>query len=296
VSPPVFIKDRSISPVENQRKESVSYIESVVKQLGCTAEIQEWQRTTKIKKGPYSGEDFTFTYRNVIVTVPGTLPKEQQKIIVIGAHHDTQNSWSSCWHGAQGDYQATVGADDNTSGVVGCLVLLKKLKNKPLQHTLKVVLFDGEEPGIANPMAAGSKYYVDSLSKSDISNTKLALIIDMIGGPPTTPGIGLVISASRNCDIFSLIETVSNVPGTIPVTFANHEMNIDLSCLTLSDSVRFNSVEIPTLLLCNVAGYSDVPDFYHTEKDTMAVLDWPTFFRAVGVGQAIVEDSCKHKG
>jgi len=287
----VTIQDRSISPRANQRKESVDYVVAVVRELGFAVEVQQWQQSAKVKKG--SGEVVDVTYRNVVVTVPGFLPVEEQQVIIVGAHHDTQNSLSSCWHGSKDKgYLPTVGADDNTSGVVGCLVLLHRIKHNGLQlaHTLKIVLFDGEEPGIINSMATGSLYYVESLTRQQRHNTKLALIIDMIGAPPTVPGIGLVISASDNAPIFEVITSISEIKGnnSIPVTIANYEMNIDLSCLTLSDSCRFNSEHIPTLLLCNVAGYISTPDFYHTEDDTMSVLDWPTFFRAVDVAEAIV--------
>jgi Zn-dependent M28 family amino/carboxypeptidase len=53
-----------------------------------------------------------------------------------------------CWHGSTDKYYCTQGADDNTSGVVGCLALVKLFKDKALPFNLKVAFFDGEEPGM----------------------------------------------------------------------------------------------------------------------------------------------------
>jgi len=149
-------------------------------------------------------------------------------------------------------------------------------------------LFDGEEPGIANTMCTGSAYHVKSLLEKEKKNIHLMINIDMIGAPPTVAEAGLVISAGSNVGVFDLIEIIANIPGEIPVTFAHDSMNAELSCLTLSDSARFDSAGIPTLLLCNVAGYSTVPSFYHTERDTMDILHWPTFFRAVDITEGIL--------
>jgi len=137
-------------------------------------------------------------------------------------------------------------------------------------------------------MCTGSAHFVSKLSTKEIENTNLALIIDMIGAPPTIPGIGIVLSVSNTVAIYDLIETVSDIPGEIPVTIAHNTMNFDLSCLQLSDSSQFDNVDIPTLLISNVAGYSTVPSFYHTEKDTMEILDWPTFFRSLDLVEGLI--------
>jgi len=298
VVPEMYIKDRSISPMENQRSEAITYIKTVVPQLGFSAEIQEWDgKPTIIQKGVYHGAEFVCKYRNVVITVPGTLREKDQQVMVVGAHHDTQNSWSPCWHGKRekDSFLATPGADDNTSGVIGCLTLLYRIKQKKisLKNTLRIVLFDGEEPGIANKMCTGSGHYVASLSAEDKKKINLMINIDMIGGPPTVPEIGIVISAGTDVPIYDLIETVANIPGEIPITFAHDSMNSDLSCLSLSDSARFDSAGIPTILLCNVAGYSTTPSFYHTEEDKMEILDWPTFFRSVDIAEGfLVKMNC----
>jgi hypothetical protein len=125
--------------------------------------------------------------------------------IVVGAHHDVQNNMSHCWmpseatrssakdlrghndhhhhhhhhqqdHGdevKQGEeeeekddeYVVTAGADDNGSGVVGCLVLVRRLARQTRdasvdgwrpRHTIRVALFDGEEPGLRCSLTEGS--------------------------------------------------------------------------------------------------------------------------------------------
>jgi len=43
-TPSVILQDRSISFRTNQRKESIDYLVAVVKELGFTVEVQQWQQ------------------------------------------------------------------------------------------------------------------------------------------------------------------------------------------------------------------------------------------------------------
>lgn len=71
------------------------------------------------------------------------------------------------------------------------------------------------------------------------------------------------------------------------ITVADHTSK--LSCLDLTDSYNFSNVaKVPTLLLCNVAGFRRVPKFYHTERDTIDVLDWESFVHAVNILDVLV--------
>jgi hypothetical protein len=127
--------------------------------------------------------------------------------IVVGAHHDVQNNMSHCWMpsestrssakdlrghhdhhhhqdhddevkqgeeegeggGDADEYVVTAGADDNGSGVVGCLVLVRRLARQTRdpseagwrpRHTIRVALFDGEEPGLRCSLTEGSAEFV----------------------------------------------------------------------------------------------------------------------------------------
>lgn len=123
--------------------------------------------------------------------------------IVVGAHYDVQNNMSHCWMPSEAtrssakdlrghhdhhhhqdhddevkqgeeegegagdgdEYVVTAGADDNGSGVVGCLVLVRRLARQTRdgwrpRHTIRVALFDGEEPGLRCSLTEGSAEFV----------------------------------------------------------------------------------------------------------------------------------------
>jgi hypothetical protein len=54
---------------------------------------------------------------------------------------------------------------------------------------------------------------------------------------------------------------------------------------TTPDSLSYDFclLSISLLEVSNVAGVWDVPDFYHTEMDTVEVMDWDSFLFAVAV-------------
>eukprot|EP01123_Difflugia_compressa_P013940 TRINITY_DN6788_c0_g1_i1.p1 TRINITY_DN6788_c0_g1~~TRINITY_DN6788_c0_g1_i1.p1 ORF type:complete len:320 (-),score=56.35 TRINITY_DN6788_c0_g1_i1:31-960(-) len=218
---------------------------------------------------------------NFVVTVEGTEIKD--KAVIVGAHYDVQNSLSNCWRGSVDGYVVTSGADDNTSGTVGCFALLRRFTKNPPKQTTIVVCFDGEEPGAyIDGLAIGSHHFVKELQKNTRHTYTSAVIVDMIGGPPTVPEYGIVISASEQVDDGILGVNVNTaLTGVCPITVASD--GSQLNCLKLSDSVRFADLGIPTVLVANVAGYRTVPSFYHTERDTVRVLDWNTFLWALDI-------------
>ena len=71
--------------------------------------------------------------RNVVGTVPGREPG----YVVLGAHYDTK------------DIPGFVGANDGASGTAVATVLARTLKRP--KHTIKVILFDGEESPRGTP-------------------------------------------------------------------------------------------------------------------------------------------------
>jgi len=47
---------------------------------------------------------------------------------------------------------------------------------------------------------------------------------------------------------------------------------------------------IPTAFLSNVAGLSSLPYFYHTEMDTMEVIDWESFNRGIDIAEIFLKN------
>ena len=109
-----------------------------------------------------SYEVYGKTYKNVICVfdVPET------ETIVIGAHYDV------C-----GDQE---GADDNASGVVGLIELVRLLENEKLHHRLEIVAYTLEEPPFFRSEFMGSSIHAQSLKEKEIDVYGM-ICLEMIG-------------------------------------------------------------------------------------------------------------------
>lgn len=86
---------------------------------------------------------------NVVGEIPGS--RDPNKIVVIGAHYDSINA-------VDGPNGPAPGADDNASGVAGVLEAARALRAAgPYQHTLRFVLFSGEEQGLVGSVLASNE-------------------------------------------------------------------------------------------------------------------------------------------
>eukprot|EP01119_Soliformovum_irregulare_P005717 TRINITY_DN17467_c0_g1_i1.p1 TRINITY_DN17467_c0_g1~~TRINITY_DN17467_c0_g1_i1.p1 ORF type:complete len:311 (+),score=49.02 TRINITY_DN17467_c0_g1_i1:280-1212(+) len=278
-NPDQFIRDRSVP--HSDRFLAIAYLESIIESIardsGCTLKLfrQEWTETHNGKEVPFM---------NLIVRFAGSVQPDH--CIVVGAHYDVQNSLSLCWRGTDEPYTVTPGADDNTSGVVGCLAIIHHLSHhhRAPSKTVDVLFFDGEEPGLYCNLAVGSEYYVRS--RKDEVKIEFALIADMIGAHAKE---GLVYSLGKQVD-----------PLEWSILF--DERNIEVAqygapwnCSKVTDTASFMSEGIATALISNCAGFDAVPSFYHTENDAPGIIDWTTLFSAIDTMALIVNHLLQKK-
>jgi len=275
-----FIKDRSVRRNDDRMK-ALNYLKYVltVSPEGpllpeSQIEVQEFPY-----KHPRTGN--TVPLANLIVTLPSTTGGD--RTLLVGAHYDVQNSQSMCWHGSTDKYYCTQGADDNTSGVVGCLALVKLFaQEKDRPFAIKIAFFDGEEPGVfIERLGSGSRYLASQL-KEELA---YVVIIDMIGATPTTPQCGLVWSASTDRVGKMTQKLLDGTTHLIASTVAMPCSNFDMNAIHLSDSLNFGE-KFATVLVCNAGAIT--PDFYHTERDTVDILDWNAFFQSIKLCYTVI--------
>ncbi|MFN7021838.1 MAG: M20/M25/M40 family metallo-hydrolase [Phycisphaerales bacterium] len=82
------------------------------------------------------------TWRNIIVEIPGR--ERPDEVLIFSAHFDA--------------VPRSPGADDDGSGVAAILEMARLLKDRPMQRTLRLCLFNLEEVGLV-----GSRAYVQSI-------------------------------------------------------------------------------------------------------------------------------------
>lgn len=82
------------------------------------------------------------TWQNLILTIPGKVYPEQ--VVIMSAHFDSTGGYY-----VKGEpYRPSPGADDNASGSASLLEAARLLHNLPLDRTVKLIWFTGEEQGL----------------------------------------------------------------------------------------------------------------------------------------------------
>ncbi len=97
-----------------------------------------------------------------LIDVEGVLPGERPEEIVLSAHYDT--------------VPHSPGAGDDASGCGVAIAAAADLRRTPLRHTLRVVLFDGEETG-----TRGSRAWLASLAPEARERMLADLNVEMVG-------------------------------------------------------------------------------------------------------------------
>ncbi len=132
-----------------------------------------------------------FESRNIVATLPGK-DMDSTSIYIMSAHYDCS--------------EGSMGANDDGSGVAGMLAIAEIMSNYSFNHTIKFIVFSGEEVG-----AYGSFTYArDAYNKGD--NIVAVINIDMIGYAVTPDGTNRIsfMHPERSTWIFDFAETVSN--------------------------------------------------------------------------------------
>ena len=168
----------SLTSFHNRHSKSV-YNHQVASWLKKELEISGYKDKDKIKydedRDKYKDVVFFHQFKenglelkNVICHKQG----ETNKIILICGHYDT-----ILGDNIEDTVSRAPGANDNASGVAAILEIARILFSVNLKHSIRFVLFSGEEQGLR-----GSEHYADAITKK---NEDLALLInlDMIGIP-----------------------------------------------------------------------------------------------------------------
>lgn len=163
---------------------------------------------------------------NVIGVIEGTDSKLKNKFITIGAHYDHEGVWNGVVYN---------GADDNGSGTVAVLEILRNLKQAGLKHSVLGILYSGEEKGLL-----GSKYFVKNYP--DLENLLVNINVDMCGRGKTD---SLTSKASQETST-KLYELIQQVDSEMDEIGFYYEPGIN-SAQGTSDHASFASAGIPAV-------------------------------------------------
>ena len=120
-------------------------------------QVQGWygENQIEIHEYPYTDAERTYTWKNLLVTIPGaTRPDE---IVILSAHLDSTVVFEG------NPLKAAPGADDNASGVATLLEAARLLPQYRFERTIRLIWFTGEEQGMFGSRAYAEKHAADNI-------------------------------------------------------------------------------------------------------------------------------------
>ncbi len=173
---------------------------------------------------------------NIISIIPGST----KDVIAIGGHYDTKD---------------IPGANDGGSSTGLLLEMARVLSQKPWQHTIWIIYFDGEDTGeTSDTMFYGSRHLAQRLAIEG-DEPRWLILADMIGDR------NLLIRRDRNSDqrLVDYIWSRAELLG-----YARHFS--DSRITVLDDHVPFMEMGVPSCVLIDFR-YGPLNSYWHTQKD-----------------------------
>ena len=194
---------------------------------------------------------------NGLVDVEGVLPGKTAEEIVLSAHYDS--------------VPQSPGADDDASGCGVALAAAADLRRTPLRHTLRIVLFDGEEIG-----ARGSESWLTALGPQGGSRILADLNLEMLGwsgsAGPVIHSFPARTAAGRALAPGWLVHAVLRSGEAVgwPYAVADRRAPVLMQLVIRSASLRYGSDSepflkrgIPSLTLSDSSLFAIDPAYHH---------------------------------
>ena len=197
-------------------------------------------------------------WRNVVAEKPGVA--ESDEIYLITAHVDDMPQSS-----------LAPGADDNGSGSVAVMMAARLLAPHRFTHTLRFVLFTGEEQGLHGSAA----YAADCQSLGE--NIQGVVNLDMIGyntGEPVFDAYARSGTYTGALESRHLADLFSDVAETYDIDLIPYRIDMDsYPLMGGSDQSSFLALGYPAILVIGNCTAGDCSPYYHTISDTLSTLD-----------------------
>jgi hypothetical protein len=197
----------------------------------------------------------SYHWRNVVAEKPGLVDPDE--VYLITAHIDDMP-----------DSSVAPGADDNGSGSVAVLLAARLLADRYFAHTVRFVLFTGEEQGLR-----GSAAYV-AYCVANGDDIRGVVNLDMIAyNSEERPEPVLDLYARTDVpDSLELTLIFSDVVGVYGLNLVPHRFDMPSGFpIQYSDQWSFLQQGYPAFLA--IEDLTDETPYYHTSQDTPATLD-----------------------
>lgn len=215
---------------------------------------------------------------NLIAIIPGSLPPEQNRPVLMADHFDT--AFSEDVYNETGKRVANPGADDNSTASAALLLAARSLKDAKPLHDIWLVHFTGEE---FPADSLGARVFVSNLLKKKQKISGLVLL-DMIGYNPKHEKLFQISAgdSEESLKIATLAQGMAHIvaPDLDPVIRSRFD---ERSYLYNTDGIIFSQSGFPVILLNEHLNYLENLDrrHYHESTDTSDKIDWPYAFGIV---------------
>jgi hypothetical protein len=205
----------------------------------------------------------SYSLRNVVAEKPGLVDPDE--IYLITAHVDDLPAGP-----------VAPGADDNGSGSVAVLMAARLLAPYHFAHTVRFVLFTGEEEGLRGSDAYAAECAARGEDIQGVVN------LDMIGydetGEPVYNAYARSGTYTGAPESRQLADLFSDVAEAYELNLVDYRIDIDSYPLKWgSDQWSFLSRGYPAILVIEDDAGGDFNPYYHTTSDQLAFIDLEYF-------------------
>jgi hypothetical protein len=256
------MKGRDLGTAEGRK--AAQYVADRFKELG-------------LKPGGKDGYFHGFTARNLEGrNVVGLLEGESAaEFLVVAAHHDGRGV-------VEGKIQP--GADDNASGVAMVLELARSFQGTKPRRSILFISFDGEEKGLL-----GSREFVKS-GLYDPASIAAMFVFDLIGGDffPWEKSRIYALGSEYSAELFDRVGRLAGASKDLEVVRSGVTLLEPFEGMARSDYQAFRSKEVPFVFFS-----SGTPWYYHTEHDTIDVINLEKMVKAARFVRGVIVETAR---
>lgn len=257
---------------------AVAYLKSELSTAGYEVTEERVGRSVATPDGEYP-------FVNVVAELRGLTPGAP--ILELGAHYDTVS--------------ASVGADDNASGVAGVLEIARVLGGVRPEKTIRFCFFCLEEYGLH-----GSAYHAEQIlargepvegilvfemigySSDEPSSQETPVRIPLLVWPPTTGDFITVVGNLSSGGLGNLFESVADRYVPDLKYYSVNRLGGFFSDSARSDHSQYWSRGLRGIMITDTANFRN--PHYHEETDTAETLDFEFMRRVTQAGLAAVSE------
>lgn len=208
--------------------------------------------------------------RNVLGLLPGESVSEY---VVVAAHHDARGV-------VNGKVQP--GADDNASGVAMVLELARSFSKARPKRSLLFISFDCEEDGLL-----GSREFVQS-GLYDPKSIAAMFVFDLIGGDffQWEKDRIYALGSEYSAELFDRVGRLAGESKGLEVVRSGVALLEPFEGMARSDYHAFRSKAVPFVFFS-----SGTPWYYHTEHDTVDVINFGKLAKAASFVRGVVAET-----